>query len=534
MTDAQQRGMRPAPLTRFRRGTTAEWEYANPTLQKGEPGYDTEAGVLKVGDGTTAWNELEGIIGSGDGEGSGGSSNPQGVTFNIYPNQQTGNFPLDNNDYWAEDYSISAGDRAGDQELIADIGTGDGFGPYNNYIVINEGGVYLVALQGFFRTYSDAGAEDGGHPSNISFILETYSEAGVIVPPSPGWGEMYMMYMDRGEAGNWFSDYRDLTKVYAFQFEAGDQISLHTNGYIQNQSEEENGTYDFSVALNLTPISVSVEDGGGEGGGGGESGLFTFDEEDSVTVSNYPLAMDDLPIFYRQSGDINHSMRYGYTTKYGIDGPLFNGFGGVGFSVGAAEDDEDVLGLYIRQGGEIEVPSLSEDGMTGYNIVRSDLDGVLSTSKVQDLGLIEVVYSPSEEELIFSYETTNGQESWSLTGNVDVVNYSWASWNEFSESISINRPGLYSVYCTISGDIETGPVDVTFPINGVFADMFWSQKDHGSQTTMSFAAWQTIGFYTGENSPDLVDASHVTGNNVVVTYRVSPLLLLPENISNDS
>ena len=34
-----------------RRGTAAEWSAANPTLAAGEPGYETDTGILKYGDG---------------------------------------------------------------------------------------------------------------------------------------------------------------------------------------------------------------------------------------------------------------------------------------------------------------------------------------------------------------------------------------------------------------------------------------------------------------------------------------------------
>lgn len=42
----------------FRRGTAAAWASANPVLASGEPGYETDTGKEKRGDGTTAWNAL--------------------------------------------------------------------------------------------------------------------------------------------------------------------------------------------------------------------------------------------------------------------------------------------------------------------------------------------------------------------------------------------------------------------------------------------------------------------------------------------
>lgn len=47
-------------VTRFkgRRGTAAQAASANEVLAAGEYGFETDTGVLKIGDGTTAWNDL--------------------------------------------------------------------------------------------------------------------------------------------------------------------------------------------------------------------------------------------------------------------------------------------------------------------------------------------------------------------------------------------------------------------------------------------------------------------------------------------
>ncbi len=41
-----------------RRGTAAAWTSANPTLAAGEPGFETDTGKFKIGDGATAWTSL--------------------------------------------------------------------------------------------------------------------------------------------------------------------------------------------------------------------------------------------------------------------------------------------------------------------------------------------------------------------------------------------------------------------------------------------------------------------------------------------
>lgn len=45
-------------LIEVRRGVAATWTSVNPTLSSGEPGFETDTGNLKVGDGSTAWTSL--------------------------------------------------------------------------------------------------------------------------------------------------------------------------------------------------------------------------------------------------------------------------------------------------------------------------------------------------------------------------------------------------------------------------------------------------------------------------------------------
>lgn len=43
---------------KFRRDTTANWETTNPVLAQGEPGFETDTGKVKHGDGVTDWRKL--------------------------------------------------------------------------------------------------------------------------------------------------------------------------------------------------------------------------------------------------------------------------------------------------------------------------------------------------------------------------------------------------------------------------------------------------------------------------------------------
>ena len=45
-------------IFQLKRGLSTNWKAANPVLRTGEPGFETDTGKLKIGDGTTAWNDL--------------------------------------------------------------------------------------------------------------------------------------------------------------------------------------------------------------------------------------------------------------------------------------------------------------------------------------------------------------------------------------------------------------------------------------------------------------------------------------------
>lgn len=49
----------------LRRGSAAVWERNNPILERGEPGFVIDENRLKIGDGSTPWNDLE-YIGESD------------------------------------------------------------------------------------------------------------------------------------------------------------------------------------------------------------------------------------------------------------------------------------------------------------------------------------------------------------------------------------------------------------------------------------------------------------------------------------
>jgi len=72
----------------YRRGSASQWTTTNPVLAIGEPGYETDTGKFKVGNGSTAWTSLAyssgiqgptGPTGSTGATGATGPTGPQGI-----------------------------------------------------------------------------------------------------------------------------------------------------------------------------------------------------------------------------------------------------------------------------------------------------------------------------------------------------------------------------------------------------------------------------------------------------------------------
>lgn len=77
----------------FRRGTAAEWASIDPILSEGEPGVATDAGILKVGDGTKKWSELQGFL-FGISVNAGDVDSLAGISGNVQ-DQLDGKQPID-------------------------------------------------------------------------------------------------------------------------------------------------------------------------------------------------------------------------------------------------------------------------------------------------------------------------------------------------------------------------------------------------------------------------------------------------------
>ena len=153
-----------------RRGTAAEFSAANPVLGAGEPAFETDTNVLKVGDGSTAYNSLSAISGGG---GSGISNLVEDTTP-----QLGGNLDLNSNNITG----------TGDIDVAGTVTSTDFIGPLNGAIrftckMIGSDGkkgqvVYISGLSGDTSEVSLARSDSASTMPAFGILAGNISQNG--------------------------------------------------------------------------------------------------------------------------------------------------------------------------------------------------------------------------------------------------------------------------------------------------------------------------------------------------------------------
>lgn len=95
----------------LRRDSSVNWEASNPVLLLGEPGYETDTGYFKIGDGVSTWTQLAFYTGA---TGSPGATGSVGPTGSLGPTGATGPLPVG--------YAVTGSNQFyGDQSITGSI-----------------------------------------------------------------------------------------------------------------------------------------------------------------------------------------------------------------------------------------------------------------------------------------------------------------------------------------------------------------------------------------------------------------------------
>ncbi len=145
-------------LIQVRRDTAANWTSGNPTLSAGEPGFETDTGKVKVGDGSTAWNSLAYI---------GGVTSYNSRTGAVVP--VTGDY------YGAVSAALTGATQASRYVGSTTTGSpGSGTFAVGDFVIARDGHIYVCTTAGSPGTWSDVGS--AGSP-----VSSVFARTGAVV-----------------------------------------------------------------------------------------------------------------------------------------------------------------------------------------------------------------------------------------------------------------------------------------------------------------------------------------------------------------
>lgn len=124
----------------------------------------------------------------------------------------------------------------------------------------------------------------------------------------------------------------------------------------------------------------------GDDGAGMTAWVETFNPPGTLqgVVAATDVVLNDNTLYYRQDEDKNHSLAWGYTT-HGVDGPVLNGFSGVGIALGDANDAKDVLVANFIPTG-LQLPPLSHGDFAKTKLATIDYSGrIVAENKPEDV-----------------------------------------------------------------------------------------------------------------------------------------------------
>lgn len=137
----------------LRRDTSTNWTANNPVLASGEPGFETDTGKMKIGNGTTTWQELGYFQGATGPSGATGASITNGAVTgpnDFYGTQSiTGDLEVTGSTRLTGTVSVTGGVFINSSDFNGDVTIplgSNGFlvGPITNNGTINVEGVFAI------------------------------------------------------------------------------------------------------------------------------------------------------------------------------------------------------------------------------------------------------------------------------------------------------------------------------------------------------------------------------------------------------
>ena len=228
---------------KFRRDTAAAWTQANPVLAQGEPGFEYDTGLFKIGDGETAWTALA--------YSSGGS--------NSLISQSSIQVETGDSDRWL--VRLRREDQTNNPEWKGVVVTSTNYDSLGNAIVaavidLNNDGVVIAKFNpsGELVWKKSVGAVNNSYYLESNVVIDR--DDNIIFAINPDDSQVKYIIKMNGETGAvLFSESFVLTenfRVTAIAVDSSDNIIIGGNFYFQ-PSDEDVG---FVAKLNSTATSI--------------------------------------------------------------------------------------------------------------------------------------------------------------------------------------------------------------------------------------------------------------------------------------
>jgi hypothetical protein len=174
-----------AQKIQYRHGSFTQWTSVNPILAEGEPGYETDTGKFKVGDGSSHWTTLPYSSGLQGSPGSQGIQGPKGDTGDQgpqgYPGLKgdTGDAGIkgDTGEIGATGNPGAKGDKGDTGNTGSKGDTGD-TGPKGD--TGNQGTQGIQGIQGIQGVQGEPGASGLGYAINVQALTSSPTDAQTV------------------------------------------------------------------------------------------------------------------------------------------------------------------------------------------------------------------------------------------------------------------------------------------------------------------------------------------------------------------
>jgi len=192
----------------LRSDTAANWTTKNPVLAEGEPGFEIDTGILKIGDGVTAWSGLAEVSG-----GSGSSFQRNCIingAFEINERAYASAANLNNNDYGFDRWKATADTTtltftSAPQGQLVTINNGKGIKQIVERQNISAG-IYTLSWQGTAtgRVYNTGATAPAYASSPITVTLDGLANIEVEFTASGGAKTLGFVQLEVGSAATPF------------------------------------------------------------------------------------------------------------------------------------------------------------------------------------------------------------------------------------------------------------------------------------------------------------------------------------------